>query len=263
VFKPSSKINSGLALCLAVALWAGDAAGAFQGVRTGKTLYEMMGVPPTATHDEIFQTFKSAWTEFHPNDPSGNPTAYRTVEGVWSILGRPGLRKLYDEYLADLAKAKTPPNTDGEYQLGLFLAYQRVLMNEVGDADPAGYAHHDAFAIFRSMRETQLTPSPQANGLEWIETTATGTCRLWLGRLGRTHAVVGVLGSVAAATAVGWHLLKPKPPAVGTPSVAPATSEKTPLNAPADPDPAAAAAERRGEQAAGLLRDDGASPAAR
>jgi hypothetical protein len=232
------------------------AAGTFNGVRTGKTMYEMIGAVPTATQDELFRAFQAASEQFRPNDPSGNLEAYRTVEGIWEILRRPGLRALYDDYLAEQAKAAPPVKTDGMYHLELFQAYVRVLLKDMGDADPPGYAHRQAFSVFRSVREMQTRPEPRSRDLAWGETTAGGTCKLWLGRIGRSHAVIGVIGTALVGTAIGWHLATPTPPPLGAPGTDPGTPPSAPLAPPPNPDPATAAAELRGQNAADQLRDD-------
>lgn len=67
---------------------------------TGRTtLYDLLGVAPTATPDEIRAAYRHAARALHP-DAGGDAAAFRRLTTAYHILGDPAGRAGYDEYLA-------------------------------------------------------------------------------------------------------------------------------------------------------------------
>jgi molecular chaperone DnaJ len=59
--------------------------------------YRVLGVPETASHDELQEAYRSLARAYHP-DRSGGDTAgrFREVQEAWEVLGNPARRRVYD-----------------------------------------------------------------------------------------------------------------------------------------------------------------------
>ena len=77
------------------------------GVRTmgATSLYGVLGVPPTATDEEIRAAYRRAAKRAHP-DAGGSQSAFRRVNTAYRVLSDPARRRAYD---LRLAQASRPP----------------------------------------------------------------------------------------------------------------------------------------------------------
>lgn len=60
--------------------------------------YKVLGVPPTASHDEIRSAFRKMALKYHPDrnkDPSAE-TVFKRVNEAYEVLGNPSRRNTYD-----------------------------------------------------------------------------------------------------------------------------------------------------------------------
>ena len=77
-----------------------------------RDLYEILGVPRTATQDEIKKAYKKLVKKYHPDLNPNNPEAeekFKEVAVAYEILGDEQKRKLYDEYGAAAIRAGFDP----------------------------------------------------------------------------------------------------------------------------------------------------------
>ncbi|HWR84563.1 MAG TPA: DnaJ domain-containing protein [Rhodoglobus sp.] len=57
--------------------------------------YEVLGVPPTASEDDLRKAFRRALRESHP-DTGGDPARFVAVQLAWEAIGDPGRRADFD-----------------------------------------------------------------------------------------------------------------------------------------------------------------------
>lgn len=93
--------------------------------RMSKLLYEVIGVPPTATQEEIEAACMRLGQECNPaNRPGDLQSAmrFKEVESAYEVLGHPEKRKQYDETLRSPQQAESrelaPPASKSKHFLG-------------------------------------------------------------------------------------------------------------------------------------------------
>ena len=76
------------------------------------TLYEVLGVCPDATDDQIKTAWRRAAKATHP-DAGGDPQAFTAAQHAWEVLSDPDSRASYDAALAgeDDPDVEAPDNT--------------------------------------------------------------------------------------------------------------------------------------------------------
>lgn len=62
--------------------------------------YEVLGVPKTATGDEVKKAFRKAALKAHP-DKGGDPEVFKEMTVAYEVLTNPEKKKLYDKYGED------------------------------------------------------------------------------------------------------------------------------------------------------------------
>src|SRR3984957_16512577 len=85
-----------------------------------KDYYKTLGVPRTASHDDIRKAFRKLARQYHPDvakDKKRSEEKFKTINEAYEVLGDPEKRKKYDELGADWKEGerfRTPPG--GEYR---------------------------------------------------------------------------------------------------------------------------------------------------
>lgn len=78
---------------------------------TGPTLYDLLGVEPNATQDEIKAAWREASKANHPDAAGGkfSSARFRNIKEAYEVLSDPARRRAYDESLKNRSSRSTPP----------------------------------------------------------------------------------------------------------------------------------------------------------
>ncbi|HEX9049568.1 MAG TPA: DnaJ C-terminal domain-containing protein [Anaeromyxobacter sp.] len=84
-----------------------------------RDLYEILGVPRTASVEEIKKTYRRLAKKYHPDVNPGNKVAeekFKEVTAAFEVLSDDKRRKLYDEFGADALRTGFDEKRAGEYR---------------------------------------------------------------------------------------------------------------------------------------------------
>lgn len=84
------------------------------------THYDLLGVEPGATLEEIQRAYRLLALRHHPDvAPDAEPATMAAINGAWSVLSDPGRRRTYDEALGRPeapARPAPPPRPESGWQ---------------------------------------------------------------------------------------------------------------------------------------------------
>jgi curved DNA-binding protein CbpA len=83
------------------------------------TYYDLLGVDPAATTEEIQRAYRRLARRHHPDvAPDGDRATMAEINSAWAVLGDPARRRLYDAGLREPAPPPPPfaPGTDDAWQ---------------------------------------------------------------------------------------------------------------------------------------------------
>lgn len=84
-----------------------------------RDLYGVLGVPRSASADDIRKSYRRLAHKYHPDKNPGNPQAeekFKEVTAAHEVLSDPKRRKLYDEFGADSLRSGFDPARAEEYR---------------------------------------------------------------------------------------------------------------------------------------------------
>lgn len=64
-----------------------------------KTLYQILGVEPSASQDEIRSAYRKKVMEFHPDHYGSDTSPFHKIQEAYSVLIDPEQRRIYDDTL--------------------------------------------------------------------------------------------------------------------------------------------------------------------
>lgn len=83
-----------------------------------RDLYQILGVPKTATADEIKKAYRKLAMKYHPDRTANDPSKaekFKEITAAFEILGDPEKRKLYDEFGEMATRPGFDPNQARAY----------------------------------------------------------------------------------------------------------------------------------------------------
>lgn len=121
------------------------------------TLYDELGLPPTATAAELHRAYRERARRLHPDvagEDDSTADAMRRLNDAWRVLGDPARRRDYDRTLAPPPPAARDDGADGAEE-------------EEPEATPAGRPHVPALLVVVALLVaivvvTAYASSPQA-----------------------------------------------------------------------------------------------------
>ena len=84
-----------------------------------RDLYDIIGIPRTATADEIKKAYRRLAKKYHPDVNPGNKAAeekFKEITAAFDVLSDPKRRKLYDEFGADALRSGFDEKRAEEYR---------------------------------------------------------------------------------------------------------------------------------------------------
>lgn len=71
-------------------------------------LYDLLGVLPSASEQELKKAYRKAALKFHPDKPSGNEDKFKEISEAFDILSNPDKKQIYDDYGLEAARGNAP-----------------------------------------------------------------------------------------------------------------------------------------------------------
>lgn len=126
-----------------------------------KDLYAVLGVSPTASHDEIRGSYRKLAKELHPDTgaTAEQEHRFRGVSEAWAVLSDPAKKAEYDGYFRTLHRSEGQPQSNGARQAGGSSQSDLIgsLLNSLSD-NHFGTGLGSAFAPRGTTSRAQQTP---------------------------------------------------------------------------------------------------------
>ena len=112
-----------------------------------RTHYDILGVPPSASADDVKRAYHRRAREHHPDvqvGASGDPMV--EVNAAWAVLGDPVRRRTYDRELARRMDASVPRDVEPD-DFTSFIDFAGVGVAFDPDPEPRPYTTADAIVL--------------------------------------------------------------------------------------------------------------------
>lgn len=112
-------------------------------------LYDLLGVQPSASEQEIKKAYRKTALKYHPDKPTGDTEKFKEISEAFDILSNGDKRQVYDDYGLEAARGNAPAGGNPFAGAGAGAG---------GGASPFGgfssggsFSQADAFNIFSQM----------------------------------------------------------------------------------------------------------------
>lgn len=127
--------------------------------------YEFLGVPSTATQDEIRRAYRKLAAKLHPDKSTGNKEKFQELQNIYEILGDEEKRNLYDTYGEEGIKKgvvyERPEAFNQQDLFDLFNQHGNGFFFEFGN----GFGGHQRFRRRRQARDENEEPIHRPNAM--------------------------------------------------------------------------------------------------
>ncbi len=109
--------------------------------------YEILGVPKTASKDEIKKAFRKLAHKHHPDKNGGNDSKFKEINEAYSVLGDDKKRAEYDTYGRVFGGGQAPPGQGGQaagWDFGGFSGASNFDLNDIFETFFGGGGGHQA-----------------------------------------------------------------------------------------------------------------------
>ncbi|KAG7666314.1 SIS1 [[Candida] subhashii] len=106
-------------------------------------LYDLLGVSPTASEQEIKKAYRKSALKYHPDKPTGDTEKFKEISEAFDILSNEDKRQVYDDYGLEAARGNAPAGGAG--------GFSGFGGGGGGGFHPGGFSQADAFNIFSQM----------------------------------------------------------------------------------------------------------------
>lgn len=112
-------------------------------------LYDLLGVSPSASENDIKKAYRKSALKYHPDKPTGDTEKFKEISEAFDILSNADKRQVYDDYGLDAARGNPPAGGGGNPFAGAGGAGGPQF--NFGGAGGHGFSQADAFNIFSQM----------------------------------------------------------------------------------------------------------------
>lgn len=121
------------------------------------SLYDVLGVPKNATHEEIKRAYRALSSKYHPDRGGGDPEKMSEINTAYGVLGDSSKREEYDR----TGKVGGVKQTlEQKARQALFQMFAQV-MTTIPDAD---LPHTDIFELVKKQFDKNLENNYEARG---------------------------------------------------------------------------------------------------
>lgn len=121
-----------------------------------KKLYDLLGIDPSASEQEIKKAYRKQALKYHPDKPTGDTEKFKEISEAFDILSNPDKREVYDNYGLEAARGNAPAADAGNPFGGAGGGAGGPHFNfssggPGGFRSGGGFSQADAFNIFSQM----------------------------------------------------------------------------------------------------------------
>ncbi|RLV89214.1 Protein SIS1 [Spathaspora sp. JA1] len=111
-------------------------------------LYDLLGISPSASEQEIKKAYRKSALKYHPDKPTGDTEKFKEISEAFDILSNADKRQVYDDYGIEAARGNAPA---GGNPFAGGAGFGGGMPGGAGGFHSGGFSQADAFNIFSQM----------------------------------------------------------------------------------------------------------------